>query len=331
MSPEDITEAMSVFPDAQPPSKLYRFYPPTAVAALRDGTLRITPPDQFNDPFELSPGVRKSDLSEESVRQNFVAENGLCRQVFAKRFENEEKYRRWIDEVVVGRADLWPKHLETLRDAVTHTACQMFGIACFSAFSEVVLNGPLGIRHWSIYADDHKGFAIEYDSGAPLFVNWAASKWLFPVVYQVDRPAVSLADFDDFVEMKALQTLRRWAEVKCLDAWGDELEWRLICPLSIDGPGSSRLSTVEHGSDRMHLFHLWSEDLASRGRDIELIKRVVLGVRASDALEREIREALAAARLDHVALVRSVVSDRSFSLRLREPLSNRQGAHCLTP
>jgi hypothetical protein len=314
---QQIVEALAGFAAHEPPTSLYRFHSEAGLPALTDGMLKITPPREFNDPFELSPGVVTEGLTAEELRRNFLSATSLPRFVFAKRFPNEAAYRHWVDTVVVGTPHLWSKHLESLRGAVTSATSEVFGIACFSAFSESILNGPLGIRHWAMYANDHTGFAIEYDGRHPLLKILAASKWLFPVTYHDDRPIVGIAEFDDWTEQMSLRALRRWSEVKCRQAWGEEMEWRLICPLARDPQGRVEISCVKDGGRSLHFLHLWktSGEPTEKRENATAIKRVILGVHVGGDLEQRIKAALKEPHLKHVELYRSNVCARNFALR----------------
>lgn len=182
LTPEQMTEALAGFTAHSPPASLYRFHPPSSFSALSEGKLKITPPAEFNDPFELSPGIVGDSLVLDDLRLSFLSPTSLAREVFRRRFSNEQTYCDWVEQVVIKRTDLWGKHLVSLRDSVTQATSSTYGITCFSAFPEAVLNGPLGIRHWAMYARDHTGFVIEYDGQHPMLKNWGTSKWLFPVM-----------------------------------------------------------------------------------------------------------------------------------------------------
>jgi hypothetical protein len=204
-----------------------------------------------------------------------------------------------------------------MREAVIQATSEVHGVSCFSAFSEDVLSGPMGIRHWAMYADNHKGFSIEYDGRHQLLRNLADSKWLFPVSYRAERPTIGIAEFDDWTERKTLQVLRRWLETKCLQAWGDEMEWRLICPLSPDPQERVEISITNQLGQALHLLHIWGSNQPVGNRpNSAVIKRVILGVRADKDLESKIAEALKEPHLRHVGLYPARPCEQHFALRI---------------
>ena len=317
MTQVEMADALAGFPVYEPPGSLYRFYSASGLNALTAGTLRITPPREFNDPFEMSPGFVTDDLTEDSIRRSFISPSSLSRAAYSRRHANEAAYRKWVDELPLRNPALWPQYLGSMRESVIQATSEVHGVSCFSAFSEDVLCGPMGIRHWAMYADNHKGFSIEYDGRHALLRNLADSKWLFPVSYRAERPTIGIAEFDDWTERKTLQVLRRWLETKCLQAWGDEMEWRLICPLSPDPQGRVEISITNQLGQALHLLHIWGSNQPVGNRpNSTVIKRVILGVRADKDLESRIVEALKEPHLRHVGLCRARLCERHFALRI---------------
>lgn len=316
LTTEQITEALAGFADHVPPASLYRFQSPSGFSALSEGKLKITPPREFNDPFEIAPGILTDGLSADDLRQSFLSGTGLVREVFRPRFRTEEDYLGWVERVVIPRSDLWGKHLASLRESVTHATSEVYGITCFSAFSEAVLNGPLGIRHWAIYAKDHTGFVIEYDGEHAMLKSWAASKWLFPVTYHESRPIVGIAEFAAWTQTKSLRVLRHWSEMKCRQAWGEEMEWRLVCPLRPDELNRVEISSMPVDGRVLHFLHLWkSNSPEGQKANTVAIRRVILGARVDAGLEKQIRATLRSTYFRHVKLDRAVLCEKDFALR----------------
>ena len=319
ITPEQLVEALAEFEVQEPPRALFRFHGPTAISALRHGCLRIRPPSEFNDPFELSPGIESERLTAADLRRSFLAATSLPRQVFRPRFADEPAYAQWVENVVLGRHDLWGQHFTSMRASVASAAAMWYGIACFSAFTEAELNGPLGIRHWAMYGRDHTGFALEFDPQHGLLSSWAASKWLFPVRYYDQRPSVSIAEFDDWTEAKVTTVLRRWAEMKCRQAWGDEAEWRMICPLTPDAKNRVEISSAMIDGRKGYFLHLWKSGAPPGLREGTLaIRRVILGARIDPQVAAAVKEILSEPDFGHVKLERIELCERNFALRTVE-------------
>ena len=49
----------------------FRFQSKAGLPGLTEGKLKITPPNEFNDPFELSPGIVIDGLSKDDLRKSF--------------------------------------------------------------------------------------------------------------------------------------------------------------------------------------------------------------------------------------------------------------------
>lgn len=310
-----MTAALADFAAQEPPASLYRFHSPSGLSALSEGKLKITPPAEFNDPFEISPGILSDGLVADDLRRSFLSPSSLAREVFRRKFATEPTYCDWVEQVVVKRRDLWGKHLGSLRTSVTQATSEVYGITCFSGFPEDVLNGPIGIRYWATYARDHTGFVIEYNGQNPALKNWAASKWLFPVVYHDSRPTVSIAEFDDWTQDKTFRVLRHWSEMKCRQAWGEEMEWRLVCPLTPDALKRAEISSLKVDGRVLHFFHLWpSEAPVGKRENTDVIQRVILGARVEDKLQKTIIDVLKAPDLEHVKLERAILCEKDFAL-----------------
>lgn len=94
-------------------------------------------------------------------------------------------------------------------DAVIEQVISSFYIACFC---ESVLKDNM----WSYYANDHKGFCIEY-----YFNSFEKPQFIFPVVY-AESKKIDVDNFDESEMYKSILT-------KYSD-WSKEDEWRIILP-----------------------------------------------------------------------------------------------------
>ena len=179
---------MKEFPVHKPPATLVRFLGIHGLSVLINGKLKITPPSDFNDPFEFAPGIdpalgtKPPTLAER--KQHFLSELGLPRAVYFSRWGNgnEAQYRDWVNSAG-SRTDLLPNHVSCMRESMTSAISAAYGIACFSAFSPSYLETSCVIRHWACYGDQHRGLALEFDGTHTVLGALAAAKLLFPVRY----------------------------------------------------------------------------------------------------------------------------------------------------
>ena len=177
-----VAKALARFPAYTPPKSLFRFSDGGGIGSLRYGTLKISPPRDFNDPFELLPGITTKNLTAEDIIRSLTAPRGLFLQMQKSRGKAPADLREYyarIEAAVRSSPEKWPLHLSSMRDALAHTFREQMAVCCFSAFTTADLTGDLGIRHWSIYADHHHGFAIEYDGTHEYFKNVANRNFCF--------------------------------------------------------------------------------------------------------------------------------------------------------
>lgn len=298
-----------------PPQSLYRFFKGEhGLSALLNRELKITPPAEFNDPFEFAPGISANlTFSPNQLRQHFLAPEGLPRAVYFSKYggSNEARYRQWVEQEI-QRPDLFTRHTEVMRRGITQSISKSFGVLCFSAFTDEDLTAPKTVRHWSAYADDHRGLAVEFGGAHPFFT--AADKWFFPVDYVAKRPTCELSEFEDIRDDALMEILRKWGQKKSGDAWETEKEWRMIAPLAPEALrqpipvlqrfiGGSVLSFVRFSPEPERA-----------------VRRVILGARAPQELESSVLKILRDPRYRHVTLHRAQEDRETFSLRL-EPLN----------
>lgn len=71
-----VFQALAEFPAHRPPGRMYRFFGSQAISSLTEGRLKLTPPIEFNDPFEVWAGLSEKSLTEESVLRSVLAKGG---------------------------------------------------------------------------------------------------------------------------------------------------------------------------------------------------------------------------------------------------------------
>ena len=302
------------------PHSLFRFCDCNGLKTLVDGTLKVTPPREFNDPFEFSPGIdpEMAPPPEEELRRLFQAHDGLPRALYYGKHGggNEETYNAWIEEVVLRHPEVLPGILRRTRQSLIDKMSRFHGVACFSAFSGGRLQSPEVVRHWANYADDHRGLAVEF-GGEHLA---AAGNAFLKVDYEPIRPHFDFSEMEDFSVDGLLEKLRRWARVKSC-AWSTEEEWRLIVPLSSD---KFPVHRVVKGEKLLHLVPLWNPEGCPEHKKAkaQVIRRVILGSRASKELEASVLMAVSQPHLRHVDVDRAEESENTFSVK---PVPIRRG------
>ncbi|EMD1210226.1 DUF2971 domain-containing protein [Vibrio alginolyticus] len=147
---------------------------------LTDLSIRICPPNDYNDPFELSPEfLAKGDVSEDKKFRDVAFNlNGGVSLI--------EKY-----EISDSQIDTYDRAVNV--DLVSEIS-KKIGVACFSFSKNQV---PTNILMWSHYSESHKGISVKFKD------NSNVADRLTPVVYKDHRPKID-ADYllnNDFLSL----------------------------------------------------------------------------------------------------------------------------------
>lgn len=183
------------------PTHLYRYQRLTAhsIAALLNDTVWLSAPTSFNDPFDCAITLSRDKLKEslDHAITEIASRNNIPREKIA----NHDKITSHDEQAY-----------EQLRSSLKNTM-QKTGVLCFSAT-------PSEILMWSHYADNHKGFCVEYDFSEDSNLRKMAQ----PVCYSENIPALSLANILGDAESNFLD-ICLFTKAK---QWQYEQEWRLI-------------------------------------------------------------------------------------------------------
>jgi len=318
MGPE-VLAGLEEFPLKKPPRAFFRFYDKKGLRALTHGTLKFSPPKLLNDPFEMWAGLNLEEIDQDSLLRSLIISTGIFQHMVRYKIGNSpiayEQAMSRIIRAAHAHPEKGPAHLRSMNDAIYNVVADNIGICSLSAFAAPHLAGPIGIRHWAMYADNHRGFAIEYSGRFSLFAGLAKAKWLFPVDYRRKRLRSALSDFDVWNDAQLTRTLRLWTSVKCSAAWGHEKEWRIVAPLIASKRLPQFISEKTRYGNRLVL-KLWSGrgSAHQRSLDAQIIRRVILGARASDKLEAQIRATLARPHYSHVILERAACCEQDYAM-----------------
>jgi hypothetical protein len=225
---------------------LYKYCDPTGVDILNSLRLKVTPPNQCNDPFEFTPKLNLN-LTLDSLKDLPIDDNRFL-EFWEKmpietrgRLDFSEFQKAFRRELSSGFQTIPLKTREALlklcHDNMTATTkmsssflSEVFGVVCLS---EV----PDDILMWSHYTTSrkgsdqgcHKGFVVGFDVQNQ-FIKEA--KNLAPVEYSSERATVDVSAKGVNQDPQAyIPSIRR----KSLH-WAYEREWRLICELKKCAP-----------------------------------------------------------------------------------------------
>jgi len=177
----------------------YRCYNAYSLASLANSSIWLSEPKTFNDPFDCA-----LTLDRDAYKQSVVDAIGdAMNRVQQGKKKREELLKEWP-----GDKDAF----ETLRDCVKELF-QNIGICSFSAIGDHMLM-------WSHYADNHKGFCVEYDCREGTKLKELA----LPVKYSESIPKVSATDL---VGERQQETIDLFWLTKS-SVWSYEQEWRVM-------------------------------------------------------------------------------------------------------
>lgn len=261
------------------PKTLYKFYAPTSdnILDIKNRRLWMAHPSSFNDPFDCCIGfdqeayekycllriAKEGDLTDKEDSEGF-SHNDVNRIELSKTdfgygvFDKREDYFSAKRNILEQKSDIFKKHVnkllnqykEELEYKLKHIQNPNIRVGCFSELDdEVVLKK---IQMWSHYADNHKGFCVEYDI-SPLIgesttkmndydfydsrdeylaerVSAVIKGGLFPVIYSSQRvnfPVTKLykSKIQDLTNFN--EAIYKSFIIKSTN-WSYEKEWRII-------------------------------------------------------------------------------------------------------
>jgi hypothetical protein len=128
---------------------IYKYVSGEGLKRILAGTVRLTQPSAFNDPFELLPEVVMP--SDEPERQISIS------------FDVRAKRRNPAEGEIELVPDGWQSGDPTSRQIVQQLNC-LIGIFCMSRRTDSLLM-------WAHYADDYTGAVVEFDSTHEFFAD----------------------------------------------------------------------------------------------------------------------------------------------------------------
>lgn len=235
------------------PPVIYKYFGKYGVEAVEDFELKVTPPNEFNDIFEVTPRRWAKPLSRQEfdkiIDSEALSKWEKIRRAYARIQANRKRFYELVRRSIA--AGTKRPICETLVDEVS----KYFGLICFS-------DDPQHLLMWSHYSDGHKGIVIGFD---PSKLNLGAIDPVSYVPQRVELPPPF--QIEDRGRMKAIITSKS-------DLWKYEREYRAMLIL----PGLKK-RTLKNGA----IGYFRAFPPAS-------IVKVILGFRCSFA--QRIRDAL---------------------------------------
>jgi len=276
---------------------VYKYCGEYGLAILSNLELKVTPPNQFNDPFEFTPKMVCSDM----VR--YVKSERVCKwwyetarseKGFSGSFpEFKVKYlerlgvEKNISQITQGMDQVMQITLPLSEKEFLDEVSKRFGVLCMSGRRDEILM-------WGHYCDKPLGLVIGFDKSSAIFQQ---GKGLRPVTYVQNRVV-----YDACWEEGAPELLKKYEDqiiyYKSI-AWKYEDELRQFFPLT-----SSSLIKKPLKKTLSYFLSLPPEAIVS----------VTLGPRCSPELDNKVRKILQKPCFSLVKLDRAVLHKDDFVL-----------------
>ncbi len=277
------------------PEEVFKYCNSRGVDILCNLELKITPPDQFNDPFEFTPRVICSSpdyhvkrLYNDKAGLKIMFEEQKQAGVFKGDFrEFKKKLRalrpgfraRFVESIPEINANLQAKQLNSVS--------RELGVLCLSSRADSIVM-------WGHYADKHTGIVIGFDKSWSVFHD---KKGLRPVHYVSERTIWDTSyppgsrEAEEGSDMMILSKNQEWR-------YEGELRQLFV----LEGLGQRLLDDGTRGY--------------FRAVPPEIIRSVCLGFRCPLSRENEIRSVLKASHFAHVKISKASLHEEKYALRI---------------
>lgn len=173
----------------------------TSIDRVRDivieNRLRLSPPGELNDPFDIAVNVIIDGTAEISERLT-----PLLKKIVKGWEARQRETRRFLQK----REELASKAQDSFRATITTAGVCSFG------------GNPRSILAWSHYALEHRGVCLQFETARDLAVFGQA----LPVNYSNEYPVLNWVKDSDKILDKAL--------LKKYEGWKYEDEFRILLP-----------------------------------------------------------------------------------------------------
>jgi hypothetical protein len=278
---------------------LFKYVSEERISILRDGLIRFSQPQAFNDPFELKPHVVEIMDREnvESTITEFFPE--LIREEYDKQPQQFRSAIPWAvysafaeskREELIGNVSSFSGHAAEMLEKSIHEGLEK-SIGILS-----ITESYCNLLMWAHYANSHQGFVVELDCSNGFFNRQKSEddelRHLRKVSYSEVRPNIQLNQLSglDVFLMKSKE-------------WEYEQEWRMLLPLEIS---DRKIHATPYD---IHLFKL----------PFEAIKSVIVGARAEQRTLEAIQSEIDSNRdLQHVKVYQMSIHPKRFELVMHE-------------
>ena len=269
---------------------LFKYCGESGLKVLTNLEIKVTPPIEFNDPFEFSPMVSCGDRKAQALRDTqrvidhptFFQANRASFPQCRDFCEFQSFVRANFNHVAATIEAATPEMDAQFQKEILSTFSKKFGVICFSST-------PTEHLMWAHYASSHTGILIEFDETDGVFNNPSFLR----VEYHADRATY---DPDGRPNAAAVATFARRKSLH----WSYEQESRLLIDLA--------LTHKVAGTPAMFLLSI----------ELQLIKSVTLGLCSSAAVREEVLALASTPPLLHMEVFRIEADAKAFKLHRKK-------------
>lgn len=275
--------------------ELYKYVSENRMSIIKDGLIRFTQPQAFNDPFELKPYI--STVAKESYIEELI--NSTFEKLIHQEYDNQPhqiKNSLPLSQYLAFAKSKRPEMLNQMQEIVKKVTPRMGSAIhqrlentfCILSLTEC----PRNLLMWAHYANSHQGFVIEFDAEHEFFTRQKSDKselrHVKKVQYTIQRPCLDLSKLtgiDEFL-MKGKD-------------WEYEQEWRILMELK------DADKIVNSAPYNIHLFKV----------PFPAFKSIIIGARATNETKTKIKDIVQKNQeLQHVKIVQFRIHDKLFEL-----------------
>lgn len=269
---------------------LYKYLDLPRIDILQNSLIRFTQPGAFNDPFELKPSfdlMSKKDISamNEAIKKN-------CSTDEERKAKTAEELNKMLTTLAMGINRVTEK-IENPVGCYSLNNNEIASSVFDSKYGILSLtNDPNNLLMWSHYADNHRGFVLQFDENHDFFKTSYFDNQEFSltkVEYSSERPVLSYSN------LHSPEVYYRKSP-----CWSYEQELRLIKPLS----EASKI--IEDHVYPIALFEL----------PIEAVRGIIIGVNVSNLDRNNIFELLQQPRYKHITIFQTRCCNDSYELEI---------------
>jgi Protein of unknown function (DUF2971) len=272
---------------------LYKYSGPSGIKILEGMRLKVTPPNELNDPFEVTPCSRNS-MTRSFIIRKAKTDPGHFRETYDLLVANEG-FKGTLSDVVEALKTLprkkYSEFLKLYKQGLIdrdlrsrEDASRSVVVLCLSAVNDSV---PM----WSHYGDHHKGVVVGFDAGDCCFSTGTGIR---KVMYTARR--VKVDSLVEATEQEQIAEIEKIVLTKSPD-WKYEQEYRACW---------AKADVIEQPAANGSLYFIEIRP--------KVVKEVVLGCCIQDAYERQIRDLLRFPFFAHVRLFRAKQHKSRFAL-----------------